>query len=151
MPSIEGYGASMFHIRPMTVADLPVGMRLKQQAGWNQTEADWRRFLALEPDGCFVAERDGAPVGTTTTCTFGPVAWIAMVLVDPAVRGQGIGKALMRHALAYLDRCGVRSIRLDATPMGQPLYEQLGFQVEYPLARYEGMLPAAEPVRGVAT
>src|SRR5215470_13964397 len=103
----------------MTVDDIPLGMRLKEQAGWNQTEADWRRFLDLEPEGCFVAELDSVPAGTTLTCTFGPVAWIAMVLVDAALRGRGIGKALMVHALDFLDRRGVRTVRLDATPLGQ--------------------------------
>src|SRR5262245_45326262 len=128
----------------MTAADVPLGMRLKQQAGWNQTEADWRRFLDLEPDGCFVAELDGAAVGTTTTCTFGPVAWVAMVLVDTAVRGRGVGTALMRHALAYLDGRGVRTVRLDATPLGQPIYEKLGFAPQFQLARYEGVLPPSD-------
>src|SRR6266851_2805185 len=107
----------MTHIRLMTVTDLPLGLRLSSQAGWNQTEADWRRFLDLQPDGCFVAEWDGTPVGTTTTSIFGSVAWIAMVLVDESVRGRGIGTALMRHALDFLDRCGIPTIRLDATPL----------------------------------
>ena len=139
----------MIRVRAMTAADVPLGMRLKQQAGWNQLEADWQRFLDLEPDGCFVAERDGTPVGTTTTCIFGPVAWVAMVLVDAALRGQGIGKALMQHALAFLDESGVRSVRLDATPLGQPLYEKLGFVVQYQLARYEGVLPPVGAAPGI--
>jgi GNAT superfamily N-acetyltransferase len=130
----------------MTTGDVPLGMRLKHQAGWNQTEADWRRFLDLEPEGCFVAELDGAPVGTTTVCIFGPVAWVAMVLVDVAVRGRGVGTALMRHALAVLDGCGVRSVRLDATPLGRPLYEKLGFGAQFELARYEGILTPAAAV-----
>lgn len=129
------------HLRVMTEADLALGMRLKQQAGWNQLEADWRRMLALQPDGCFVAEVDGVGVGTTVACVFDDVAWIAMVLVDAEVRSQGIGKALMTHALEFLDRQGVRAVRLDATPLGQPLYEKLGFQVEYTLIRYAGVLP----------
>jgi ribosomal protein S18 acetylase RimI-like enzyme len=144
----------MNRIRPMTVADVPLGMRLKAQAGWNQTEADWQRFLYLQPNGCFVAELDGVAVGTTTTCGFGRVWWIAMVLVDEAVRGRGVGTALMRHALAFLDEQGATSVRLDATPLGQPLYESLGFVPEHLLARYEGTLPQAdglpcdaEPVR----
>jgi GNAT superfamily N-acetyltransferase len=128
----------VIHVRLMNEADLPLGMRLKTQAGWNQLEADWRRFLEMQPDGCFVAELDGIPVGTTNTCIFGPVAWIAMVLVEAEVRGQGVGKALMRHALAFLDEQSVRTVRLDATPMGQPLYEKLGFVEEYNLVRYEG-------------
>ncbi len=127
-------------IRTMTPADVPAGMRLKQQANWNQIPADWTRFLQTNPEGCFLAERDGYPVGTTCTWTFGPVAWVAMVLVDPQCRGQGIGTQLMQHALQYLDAQGVATIRLDATHLGRPIYEKLGFQVDYELARIEGCL-----------
>src|SRR5438094_7824398 len=122
----------------MTSADLPFLMRLKHQAGWNQTEADLVRLLDLEPDGCFVAEVAANPMATTTTCIFETVAWIAMVLVDSAVRGRGIGTALMRHTLAFLEERGVRCVRLDATPMGRPIYERLGFVAQYELARFEG-------------
>jgi GNAT superfamily N-acetyltransferase len=123
----------------MTPADVSLGMRLKAQAGWNQTEADWRRCLRLSPDGCFVAELDDTAVGTTVTILFGRVAWVAMVLVDEAVRGRGVGTALIQHALAFLDGRGVPSVRLDATPLGRPVYEKLGFVAEYPLARYAGV------------
>ena len=58
----------------MTIADVPQGMRLKELAGWNQTEADLHRFLQLQPDGCFVAEVDGQVVGTVTAVIFGNVA-----------------------------------------------------------------------------
>jgi GNAT superfamily N-acetyltransferase len=139
----------MIRIRRMTAADVPFGMELKGQAGWNQTEADWQRCLALEPDGCFVAEWNGRPAGTTTTCVFGSVAWIAMVLVRPELRGRGIGKALMEHALAYLDGQGVQTIRLDATPLGQPLYERLGFTAQFTLDRFEGTLPDHAPISEV--
>ena len=83
---------SMMAIRPMREADLAAAMHLKTEAGWNQIEADWRRFIALEPDGCFVAELNGEPVATTTTCVFDSVAWIAMVLVDdPLGHFQALG------------------------------------------------------------
>src|SRR5258707_9241947 len=117
----------MIRIRTMTAADLPLGLRLCRSAGWNQTEADWQRFLDLQPDGCFVAEYNGTPAGTTTTCIFGSVAWIAMVLVEESARGRGIGTALLHHALEFLDDRGVATIRLDATPLGLSLYERLGF------------------------
>ncbi|MFH1268217.1 MAG: GNAT family N-acetyltransferase [Planctomycetota bacterium] len=128
----------MIRIRTMTAADVPLGMRLRGQAGFNQTEADWRRFLDLEPEGCFVAELDGEPAGTVTNCVFDSVGWIAMLLVDQRVRGRGIGTRLTEHALAYLDGRGVRTARLDATPRGRPVYEKLGFVAEYELARLEG-------------
>ena len=121
----------------MTIADVPQGMRLKELAGWNQTEADLRRFLKLQPDGCFVAEVAGQVVGTVTAFIFGNVAWIAMVLVDPQYRKHGIGTALMTQALAVT---GQRTVRLDATALGQPVYAKLGFVGEYELTRYVGML-----------
>ena len=69
----------------MTIDDLRLGLRLTRQAGWNQTESDWLRFIDMEPEGCFVAELNGSSVGTTTTCIFDKVAWIAMVLVGTAL------------------------------------------------------------------
>lgn len=129
----------MIHIRLMSLDDLLLAMRLKSQAGWNQVEADWRQFLSMQPDGCFVAELDRQPVGTTVTCIFGDLAWVAMVLVEASVRGRGVGTALMDQALAFLDATGVRSVRLDATPLGQPIYEKLGFEQQYILSRYDGV------------
>ncbi len=127
--------------RLMTEADIPLGMRLKAQAHWNQTEADWRRFLRLQPDGCFVACCDGQDVGTTTVCIFGSVAWIAMVLVDIQHRHRGIGTRLVRYALDFLDRQDVATVRLDATALGRPVYERLGFAAQYDLIRMEVELP----------
>ncbi len=139
----------ILHIRLMTRADIPHGMRFKAAAGWNQTGADWERFLSLEPEGCFVAEIDGEVVGTATTCRFGQdCGWIAMILVPPERRRHGIGSALFKHAVAYLEDRGVRSVKLDATPVGRTVYLQVGFKDEYDLQRREGITPAAEP-RGV--
>ena len=138
----------MLRIRGMTVADIPLGMRLKEQSGWNQVVGDWRRLLALQPDGCFVAELDGVSVGTVTTCRFELVAWVAMMLVDKSFRSHGIGRALMCRALDDLDSAGIRTIRLDATHLGRPLYESLDFVAGATFARYVGVLPPAdEPPR----
>jgi GNAT superfamily N-acetyltransferase len=139
--AVAGDQRTMIHIRLMTASDLPLGLRLSCQAGWNQVEADWQRFLDVQPDGCFVAEWDGTAVGTTVTTIFGPVAWVAMVLVEESNRGRGIGKALLNYALGFLDRRHVATVRLDATPQGRPLYERLGFVAQFQLARHEGALP----------
>ena len=128
----------------MTVADVPLGLRLARQAGWNQMESDWRRFLAMQPDGCFVGELDGAAVATTATFIFGPVAWIAMVLVEVESRRKGVATTLLKHAIDFLDKQGVKTIRLDATAAGQPVYEKLGFAPEYALTRYMGTAPISD-------
>ena len=51
---------------------------------------------------------------------------------------SGIGRALLEHALAFLYLRGIASVRLDATPLGRPLYEKLGFAAECELARFAG-------------
>jgi len=125
------------HLRKMNKADIAVGMRLKDIAGWNQTPGDWERFLEASPDGCFVAEQDGRVCGTVTTIAYeGRLAWIGMVLVDPQYRSRGIGTRLLETAISYLDAVGIPTMKLDATPQGKFLYEKLGFVAEYELQRW---------------
>jgi GNAT superfamily N-acetyltransferase len=112
-------------------------MRLKEAAGWNQTAADWQRVLALEPDGCFAIECDGQVRATTTAVCFGKeLAWVGMVLTDTQYRGRGFARQLMEHALAHLREKRVAWIKLDATDMGRPLYERLGFREEGSIERW---------------
>ena len=130
-------------IRVMTAQDTRAGMRLKEAAGWNQTTRDWANLLAIEPQGCWVYEVDGVVAGSTTAVLYGQeLAWIGMVLVLPEYRGRGIGRQLMQHALRYLDERGVRCVKLDATDMGKPLYEQLGFVDEALIERWAGTFDA---------
>ena len=128
----------MIDIRSMTRIDLPFGENLSLQAGWNQTAADWLRFLELQSSGCFVAEISGKPVGTVTTCVFDHVGWIGMMLVHPSARRQGVGRALMTRAIQYLEGQATDVIRLDATPIGEPLYTSLGFKTQYRITRFAG-------------
>ena len=125
-------------IRRMLREDVGFGETLVVQSNWNQTQADWGRFLDLQPHGCFVATLSGQLAGTATTCVFGRVGWIAMVLVETRFRRQGIGRALMLQALSYLEDQGAESIRLDATSLGEPLYRSLGFIAQFQLARFSG-------------
>lgn len=127
-------------IQLLTERDLPAVMRLKETAGWNQTVSDWQRLLRLEPRGCFAAWLNGELVATTTTTSYGTdLAWIGMVLVDPAHRRGGIATQLMRTAMDYLRAAGVGTIKLDATPAGQPVYDALGFVQEGLVERWAGI------------
>ena len=58
-----------------------------------------------------------------------------MVLTDPAYRGRGLARRLMQHALEYL-RGRVSWIKLDATNMGRPVYQRLGFHDEAVIERW---------------
>lgn len=128
---------SQVHIRQMVHKDIAAGMDLVRAARWNQTEADWNRFLDADARGCFVAESGREVCGTVATINYGnQLAWVGMVLVSPSRRGEGIGTELLKSALAYLDSRGPLTIKLDATPQGRKIYERLGFQAEYELERW---------------
>ena len=130
-------------VRLLGEVDIAAAVRLKELAGWNQTEDDWRRLLRLEPNGCFCATVGGRVVGTATTTTYGrDLAWIGMVLVDPDYRRLGIATRLMHAALDYLHAAGVVAVKLDATPDGRPLYENLGFKEESLVERWTGVADA---------
>ncbi len=127
-------------IRLLFESDIPAAMKLKEAAGWNQTEDDWRRLIRLEPAGCFAAINNHELVGTITTTTYkDQLAWVGMVLVDPRSRRQGIATRLMETALDYL-RGKVATVKLDATAQGKPVYERFGFEAESLVERWSGII-----------
>lgn len=133
-------GVGQLEIRLLSESDIAEAMRLKKEAGWNQTEEDWRRLLRLGPRGCYAATARGRLVATTTTTTYGQaLAWVGMVLVNPMFRRQGIATALVRAALDSLEAEDVAAVKLDATPEGAPVYESLGFEAELRIERWTGM------------
>ena len=134
-------------IRLLFESDIPAAMRLKESAGWNQTEDDWGRLISLEPTGCFAAIKNSELVGTTTTTTYKDVlAWVGMVLVDPQNQRQGIATRLMEVALDYL-RGKVATVKLDATAQGKPVYERFGFEAESMIERWSGNIESTSMVQ----
>ena len=123
--------------RFLTVADVDAAMQLSTAAGWNQTPEDWRRIIALEPEGCFGIDVDGQLVATATLLCFGQdLAWVGMVLTHRDHQRKGLARTLMRAAIDTARRRGVRCIKLDATDQGRPLYSSLGFVDEQPIERW---------------
>lgn len=119
-------------IRPFTLADVPFGMMLTDAEEWYRVPADWVRLLRLEPEGAFLAVDDGIPAGTAAVLTLGPVAWIHSVIVLKELRGRGIGEALMRACVDFVDGRGIRTTKLDSVPDTEPFYARVGFREEYP-------------------
>jgi GNAT superfamily N-acetyltransferase len=137
----------------MLPVDLGAADRLRDQAGWNQTAGDWQRLLDWQPAGCFVAsDADGNIDGTVTTTPYSGAlscAWVGMVLVDLSKRRQGLGRALLSRAVECLERAGVATIGLDATPVGKTLYDQAGFTDVYTLQRQHTNVPDVVSPSGV--
>ena len=136
------------------IKDIPSVLPLQEQLRWNQTARDWERVLLLATGGSFAAFDGRQLIGTVTTIQYADLAWIGMMLVDPAYRRRGVGRRLMEAALAHLKGSGVKTIKLDATPAGRPLYEVFGFEPEALIERWErpgtsNPIEASEPVDGI--
>ena len=109
-------------------------MKLKDAEGWNQLEKDWALLINYKESVNLVAVLDDHIVGSITALNFdNTVAWIGMMLVDRAYRRRGIARLLLLEAIDKLHMC--KSIKLDATPAGRPVYLSLGFRDEYTLYR----------------
>jgi GNAT superfamily N-acetyltransferase len=116
----------------MTEADLDDGLRLSRSSGWNQALDDWRLLLSLGPGLFRVAVSDGRIVATGGAVRYGrDLAWICMILVDPAERGHGLGTRIFDEVLdrtrRLRDAGELHAIGLDATPLGLGIYLQRGF------------------------
>ena len=119
---------------PLARADIPHALRLVEECGWNQVEADWEIFVdngaALK-----VPAQDGISA-TAATLPYPPsFGWISMVLVTKSHRRQGIATELLQQCI---DRLQAESLvpMLDATPAGREVYRQLGFTDGWAITRW---------------
>lgn len=125
--------------RRLGEADLPGCLALSEEAGWNQTAADWRAVFALgEVQGLVRGDRLIASAAVLPWP--GPFGWICMVLVAGAERRRGHATRLLDWAVARLQELG-RVPGLDATPAGRAVYLPRGFADVYPLTRLRASAP----------
>jgi GNAT superfamily N-acetyltransferase len=97
-----------------------------------------QRLLA-DPDVTLLVALDGDRiVGTTTVIVYTTPFWIKArldeVVVDESARGQGVGEALVKAALALAREKGaqvaeLQSGRAAAREAAHRLYERLGFRI----------------------
>lgn len=123
-------------MRTMRAEDVPAAFQLSAQAGWNQTEEDWRTLLELASETCLAIEVNGQLAATTTLLCYGRrLAWLGMVLTKPEFQRRGFARKLLRGALKRADEMAIETIKLDATEQGQPLYGEFGFRREEEIVR----------------
>jgi len=100
----------------VTVEDL----RRRQQQPW------------FDPDGFFVAERDGVMVGFHWTKVEGDLGEVYVIGVSPDAQGGGLGRALTLHGLHHLRDVGLTHVQLYVEADNHAaiaVYERLGFTV----------------------
>jgi predicted acetyltransferase len=76
----------------------------------------------------YVARLDGAPVASVLALDTEGDCGIYAVAAVPEARGRGFVSALMTHAMVDAQERGCQTTSLEATQMGRPVYERLGYR-----------------------
>jgi GNAT superfamily N-acetyltransferase len=136
-------------IRALADTDLTTADAVLQAAF--QRPDSWLRELGvirvLQPAGAFLAYHRETPAGLVVSLMYPNFTYIGPLGVHPDFQRLGIGFTLMEHVLEWLEGQGVTRVALDASPMGLPIYERLGFapcdQVD--IFQRQGERPASQP------
>ncbi|AWW75845.1 GNAT family N-acetyltransferase [Erythrobacter sp. KY5] len=75
----------------------------------------------MEEIGAFMAQMDDFHPAE-------PCWYLPMIAADPFATGQGLGAALMKHALAVVDESGMPAYLESSNPRNISLYERHGFE-----------------------
>jgi predicted N-acetyltransferase YhbS len=137
--------AGSLTLRPMTGPDIATATVLSREQAWPHREEDWALFL--DAGEGIVAERAGRVLGTVMAWRYGEdFATVGMVIVASDVQGQGVGRKLMD---AMLDRLAGRTVVLNATAAGLPLYENLGFVETGVIHQHQAIAPGVAVAEGI--
>jgi len=85
--------------------------------------------MMLDPDFHFlVYEEEGIIMGTVLFHLLPEYSGIHEVAVPKRFRGRSISKKILKYALRIVAENGNKGAALQASPMGRPVYESMGFR-----------------------
>jgi glutathione S-transferase len=121
-------------IRPCTPADESAVIALWEACGltrpWNDPGRDFARKMAMQPELFLAGVVEGRIVASVMAGYDGHRGWMNYLAVDPALRGRGLGRALVRHVEQALVALGCPKlnlqIRADNAAVGA-FYARLGY------------------------
>ncbi len=129
-------------------ADIDAFLRLAAEEGWLCDPWEFDFLLGTFPDGCFAVRDEEGAVAFVTAVSYGTSGWIGNLIVRSDRRGLGIGKELMKRAIAALQRAGTETIWLTASRAGAPIYGKLGFTAVDEIRRWAGYGSAGDIAAG---
>jgi hypothetical protein len=127
-------------LRTMGPDDLALALDWAAEEGWNPGIHDAPCFLAPDPDGFLVGERNGEPVSCISVVTYpGDFAFLGFYIVRKEFRGRGYGFKTWKAGLKRANGC---VIGLDGVVAQQKNYEKSGFTHAWNNIRYGGRIGA---------
>ncbi len=132
-------------IRQMTANDFDFALCQTSREGWGVPREVFELCLAHDPNSTFVMQQGDELFGLVTAICYVETAWIGHLIVSPEHRYQGLGAALMVHAIQHVKSKGIDSILLDADPPGIKLYKRLGFSHVTDSLRFAGQIHGNRP------
>ena len=128
----------MVELRRLDLQDVEQALQLSEAENWNQTEKEWELLIGNKQNICVAATLGDKLIGTATVINYeNKVGWIGMVIVDKEYRGQKISNLLLSGIIE--NSKNIISLKLDATPAGQPVYQKFDFTSEYLVYRFISM------------
>ena len=90
------------------------------------------KYLLRNPETCFVAEKNGNIIGVILSGNDGRRGYIHHTAVSLCERNQGIGTALVNHAMEALKSQGINKVALVVfahNEIGNKFWENQGFTI----------------------
>ncbi|WP_417517054.1 GNAT family acetyltransferase [Minwuia sp.] len=118
---------------------------------WNPPEADIERAIANPSSTILLAVEDEQVTGSVVCGYDGHRGWVYYLATDPARRGSGTGRRLMREAENWLRDKGCPKIELmvrDTNEAALGFYDSLGYEHQPVVVRAKWLI---EPEGGSPT
>jgi GNAT superfamily N-acetyltransferase len=120
--------------RGAVAADYPHFARLFPELGVDDPIPPPDRWTSIYVPETVIFEDGGAVVAYAHAQALRGVGYVRQVVVDPARRGQGLGRAVMQEVAARLTAAGCSRWRLNVKPDNEPavrLYRSVGLAPAY--------------------
>jgi GNAT superfamily N-acetyltransferase len=109
------------------------GLNHKMEAYVAEVVAKFLRDFDPSREHCWIAEQDGAPIGSVFIVKESDeIARLRMLIVEPKARGLGVGRRLVEECVRFARRAGYREITLWTHSIliaARRIYDSVGFQI----------------------
>ncbi|UCE37981.1 MAG: GNAT family N-acetyltransferase [Thermoplasmata archaeon] len=97
----------------------------------------WKLFIENKICHFIIAKHKEKAVGCGALVTYPDMAWVAWMATDIDFQKKGIGNVIMKNLMDYAHEMGIKTLKLDATEIGEKLYSKFEFRNEYQVIWYE--------------